>query len=272
MSEDAQPASVAKPGANKGVKQGLPTLGLRQIEDSATKLWQVARSSETSKQLLAEQTGHSSTTSSSFKARLAVLRGMGILQVAGETVKLTQLGLDLVQDYDEQKRHAARVSAIKTLRAYRELVEAFDGNALPPKPALSSRLKYEYGKSDEFASQAAEAFIDSLTFAGMLDSLGIVRAKGVASAEVVAEPSVGEGSAEEEAAVAELEEVFEGLDGGGTAPEVAVVSKQPDVSMPWHQAPAGVRAPSFEITLDLSGFDADDVIRILQALGLANRD
>jgi hypothetical protein len=36
------------------VKQGLPTLGLRQAEDSATKLWEVARTSQTSKQLFAE--------------------------------------------------------------------------------------------------------------------------------------------------------------------------------------------------------------------------
>ena len=106
MSEDAQPASAAKPGPNKGVKQGLPTLGLRQAEDSATKLWEVARTSQTSKQLFAEQTGHSTITSSAFRGRLAVLRGLGIINVTGDKVKLTQLGLDLVQDYDEEKRHA----------------------------------------------------------------------------------------------------------------------------------------------------------------------
>ena len=201
-----------------------------------------------------------------------MLRGLGIINVTGDKVKLTQLGLDLVQDYDEEKRHAGRVAAIQSLRAYRELVDAFDGSALPSRAALSSRLKYEYGKTDEFAGQAADAFIDSLEFAGMLDSLGVVHAKGVASKEVV-DVSVEEVNPEEQEAVtAELEEIFGAPDSAEIAPEVASESEETATNAT--QGPVGATegAVSLEVTLDLSDFEADEVIRILQALGLAKRD
>lgn len=225
-----------------------------------------------------------SITASSFRTRMALLNGFGLIKSTDDEVGLTELGLDLVQDFDENKRQEARRSAVLKLKAYREVVETFDGTELLPRDKLAAKFKFEYSKTDEFAGQAADALIDSLRFARILDDSNVVHQRGVtttlprtngqgSSDAIETEAPVNDDDSapdevnqsaepmqsDEDAAAAELDDAF-----GGN------VEQEPPLRITRHQGnEKGADSVSLDVTLDLSSFRAEEVIQILRALGLA---
>ncbi|MCZ2804438.1 hypothetical protein O2W18_04930 [Modestobacter sp. VKM Ac-2983] len=226
----------------------------------AKALWTVAKGSDTPLGVLANELGHTSTKSSALDSKLALLKGLGITQTVSGNIKLSPLGRDLVQEYDPEKRRLARVKAMVTLKAYRELVDNFVDQELPPRVTLAAKLEHEYAKKKEFAEDAANAFLDSIEFAKMLDANGVLRRDGVAAAETVVDEEL---TAEEgDAAAEELDDAQDRED---------AASDEFEDSRDSGRAGGGTLAPraSLAVTLDLSNFAADDVIQILVALGLA---
>lgn len=268
-------ASVADPPApanRGGYKQGLPKAGLRAAEESAQKLWEVARRGTAAKEVFGGTIGMPSITASSFRLRMAVLKGFGLVKVSGNEVGLSDVGLNLVQGFDDDKRRTARRQAILSLKAYREVVETFEGTELLSKEKLAAKLQFEYGKPHEFAMQAAEALIDSLVHAEMLDASNIVRREGSsehrgAAVEPVAESSPEADVIDEDAVAAELDEASAGDSNPAAAAES--VGGQGQLKAPAHGAIGG--AVTLALTLDLSKYGVDEVIQILQALGMAGR-
>jgi len=258
MAEASETPATPTVAANKGVRQGLPRKGLREAEAMAKSLWTVAKSSDTPLAVFAKELGHASVKSSRLDSKLALLKGLGITQMVGGNIKLSPLGRDLVQDYEPEKRRLARVKAIVTLKAYRELVDNFVDQELPPRVTLAARLEHEYAKKSDFAEDAADAFLDSVTFANMLDADGVLRRDGVTAAEVVVDEETN--TEEGDAAAEELDEAQEREDAAGEENEGGDDSGS---------ASGGAIAPraTLAVTLDLSNFAASDVIEILGALG-----
>lgn len=158
---------------------------------------------------------------------------------------------------------AARRRAVLHLKAYRELVESFDGTTLPDQPSLAARLKFEYGKKDDFAEEAAKAFLDSLVFAEMIDSTGIVRKNGADAAQLA---PIGDDEDEQAELIDDAfddgaEDETDGSegDGGGADPS-------DELYLPVRAATAGPAHVTISVSLDLSKYRADEVIEILRAL------
>lgn len=272
MTDDVSiPAATAAPAANKGVKRGLPATGLPTAEDAAGKLWHVARLGTTKQDAFAAQWGKDNKASGgAWARRMALLRGFGLLRFEDEEVGLSELGQKLVNDSDPAAQRKARQAAVMTLKAYRELVEDYDGTALPDASALASRLRYEYGKSAEFAKDAAEAFIASLRHADMIDQSNAVRSGGrpTTSEALVKEPELAKAAPEEEAD--EIDRAFEEADDDLDEPEPGAADEtdaEPKRGFT-AQTPGGAQ---LSVSLDLSNFRADEVIQILNVLGFSGR-
>jgi hypothetical protein len=282
MSDNNAGAAQAPAAANKGVKQGLPATGLPVAAAAAQKLWNVARLGTVTPEAYARQFGDKAKASGgAWDTRLATLRGFKLVRSEGKNIGLSDLGRQLVNTSNPSGQTEARRTAVMSLKAYRDLVESFDGTSLPEKSALAAKLQFEYGKTTDFSQRAAQAFIDSLKFAEMLDQDDVVRAKGVAATppiallsdveepgEPVNDPRLGEA---QEMAVADEDEDAVEIDRAFAGDEN---SKELAESTTTFTASTANLTPtvSLAMTLDLSRFRAEEVIQILSALGVASRE
>lgn len=265
------------PPPQQGVKQGLPTMDLAAAEDAAGKLWAVARLGTVTQEAFARQFGESAKASGgAWSTKMALLRGYKVLRFEDKLVGLSDLGRQIVNSSDPLAQSAARRSAVMNLKAYRELVEAFDGTPLPEESALAAKLEFEYGKTEVFARRAAAAFVQSMRHAQMLDAGDVVRATGggeAAASQAAAGPKfapaavaafvVADGLDESDADIdTDTDTDTDDRDHGGEAPLVPQPARR--------EAHADRGDVSVSVALDLSSFAADDVIRILGALDLAH--
>lgn len=262
MTEASESTATTGTSANKGVKRGLPQDGLRLAAKSASALWDVARLGKTSKMAYAGKLGRKSASGGGWDRLVALLRGFGLVVIDGDNIGLSDLGQDLVNGSDRVRQLAARRTAMLHLKAYKELITNFDGTAVPDTTTLASKLKFEYGKKDDFAEKAALAFLDSLAFAEMVDAQGRVRMNG---ADAAVDPAP-EGDDADDDEQADLDDAFEAedelddVDVSDTDPQNARFAG-PDT------APVGGPAlVNISVTLDLSEYRADEVIQILKVL------
>lgn len=258
--ESADAGAAASP--NRGVKRGLPTVGLVTAEASAQSLWTAARRGTTSKEAYAKQLGWSKASGNHWDTRLAVLRGFKLVKIENDQIGLSEVGLDVVNASEPTKQAAARRTALMSLKAYRDLVVNFEGTELPETSVLASRLQFDYGKTEEFAQKAAKAFVESLHHAGMVDGSNILRRDGATQDAGPTESALGPQDEAEDSDDAELDRAFEVQEGE----QDADASPAPAATRVIHGGTPGI-ALSISVTLDLSKYRADEVIQILQALG-----
>jgi hypothetical protein len=261
--------SLTSTPPQKGVKQGLPATGLAAAEDAAGKLWAVARLGTASPEAFARQFGEKAKASGgTWNTRVAVLRGFKLIRFEEKQIGLSELGQQLVNTSDPAGQATARRQALMNLKAYRELVDAFNGTAIPDHGVLATKLQFEYGKKEDFAQRAAQALLDSLSHAQMLDG-GIVRkdgvSSGVSSTSTAPLPGTDEQTPadDDETRAAEIDRAFSDDDADPGAPPADEI--EPSL-------PATTLAKpnkSLAVTLDLSGFRADEVLEILAALGFS---
>ncbi|WP_156096697.1 hypothetical protein [Amycolatopsis jejuensis] len=258
-------ATTGTAPANRGVKQGLPATGLPAAEGAAAKLWAVARLGTASPEAFARQFGEKTKASgSTWDTRMAMLRGFKLLRFEGKMIGLSELGQQLLDASNPAGQSKARQTAFMNLKAYRELVEAFNGTKLPDATVIATKLQFEYGKTDDFARRAATAFTDSLKHALMLDDDNFVRKEGVATSAKETVNSVGtagdvaESDPDDETQAAEIDRAFDEEAEGEIKQELnGHLSFVPNMSL--------------SLTLDLSNFRTEDVIKILSTLGFGAR-
>ena len=255
-------------GANRGVKRGLPPRALPEAAEDAATLWEVARLGTAPYMTFATKLGRRSASGGGWDQLMAVLRGFGLVRFEGDQqIGLTPLGQELVNGSDPTRQLAARRTALLTLKAYRDLVETFDGTPVPDAADLAYRLKFEYGKNDEVAGKAAQAFLNSLAFAKMVDASGTVRKNG---ADAAAEPTITD---DEDEQADLIDAAFDGedeedeADSATSQADIAALPQQdtaPDVML---TQPGGQASNvTISVNLDLSRFHAGEVIQILNAL------
>lgn len=250
---------------NRGVKRGLPTVGLPTAEESAGKLWEVARKGTTSKEAYARQFGWTKASGSHWDTRIALLRGFELIDIKGDQIGLSAVGLQLINVSNPLGQIEARRKSVMSLKAYRELIIDFDGTKLPDINVLASRLQYDYGKKPDLAAKAARAFVDSLTSAQMVDEGNVVHKGGFTSGGeegIVNEPADSIDVYDED----DLE-LDRALDGQEDETEEIVDKWSPSGTYE-SSAPSSSTSVSIAVNLDLSNYRADEVIEILRALGV----
>ncbi|MFJ6167897.1 hypothetical protein ACIQH6_22440 [Micromonospora orduensis] len=273
MTDRSETAAIPR----QGYKKGLPLAGLATAEEFAVELWKIARLGMTSNDAYAVQLGSTKASGGAWRARIAVLRGFKLIKTEGEKIGLSPLGQALVNSSNPAGQVTARRTALLSLRSYSDLVASFDGTALPEESVIATRLKFEYGKESDVALKAAQAFIESLRHAEMIDDTNVVRSSGnpavssskvelgsgdgVITGEALTVEASDETQADEDATAAELDQAFAA---DSTILDEQLTRDLGDVS----RAPGNIANSSvaLSVTLDLSNFRADEIVQILNAL------
>lgn len=98
----------------------------------------------------------------------------------GETgrIKVTDLGLRVVLASSPDVERAAKIAAFRKPELYTSLLERFAGAPLPSKEGLRNLLYTDYKIVESMAPIAAEAFIDSVKVAGLVNANNVISAEG----------------------------------------------------------------------------------------------
>lgn len=256
------------PGSPKGWKKGLPLYGLKAAEEAAAKLWDSARLGSVSTDVFAKALGLKGSSGSAWDMRMALLRGYKLVTVNGDQVSLSPLGQRLINDSDTEQQLAARREAMTTLKAYKDLLDTYVNTPVPEKASLAGKLEFEYGKSPANAETAAQAFLDSLAFAEMVVKSGLVTLDGEDPADANSGP---EHDDEDDRVADELDAALDELEAeqrGDAFKDEEVLGHDAGQAIV-HRSAGNT---SLAVTLDLSQFRVDEVVRILRELGLAGRE
>jgi hypothetical protein len=97
-------------------------------------------------------------------------------------IKLTELATRIVLPTTPEEGMVARVAAFRTPPLYAKLLERFAGHPAPQKEGLRNLLFREFGIVESMASYAAEAFLDSLKDAGLINANNSISVSGGGSA------------------------------------------------------------------------------------------
>src|SRR5690348_1813979 len=96
LPQQSSASAVSSISANRGVKKGLPNIGLQTAENLASQLWAIARLGTTSKEAYAKQLGAKVASGSTWSTRVALLRGFGLIRIEADKIGLSPLGQQLV--------------------------------------------------------------------------------------------------------------------------------------------------------------------------------
>ena len=246
----------------------VPREAIDVAEVLASKVWELARRNSVAIKALAESIGNK-PTSSSFQQKVALLRYYGLVEGDKDNIQLTAIGIAIVRTDDEQVRATARRDAFMAQKHFAEVIAGYGGGQLPDTEKLATTFKFKYALSDEAATSVANAFRKSAEQAGLVD------ANGVVSSDVTAPADIDGGGPPPQPAYQPPPAPNDTSQNGDTntkddpPPPPPPTPPAPRVDPP--PAPAS-SAVSLNLTLDLSSFAADDVVRVLRALGLARSD
>lgn len=225
----------------------IPRAGLESAEELAGKLWDLSRGSAVAKGAFGKHIGNKET-SGPFATKLALLRYFSLIEDVDGKIQLSDIGRDIVRDDAPAKRQAARQLAFRSVPNYESLLQRFAGQQLPTVGSLATTLHYELSLKEDAANKAASAFIDSAKLAGLADDAGTV---GVSEAPPSEQPEAGD-------------VLTEPVDSSPESPIEPVPPMRPIE----HKTTSSAAQVSVSVSLDLSAFDADEVLRILAALGV----
>lgn len=96
-------------------------------------------------------------------------------------IKLTDLATRIALPTTPEEGMAARVAAFRTPALYSKLLERFAGHPVPQKEGLRNLLFREFGIVESMAAYAAEAFLDSLKDAGLINANNSISVNGAAA-------------------------------------------------------------------------------------------
>ena len=108
-----------------------------------------------------------SATGGTFRSILGAARTFGLVETQhGGTVSLTRLGQSVL---DEDERPNAVASAFLNVPLHTALYQEYEGNALPPSPAIERHIE-SLGVPSKQKERARQTFTKSAKFAGFIDS------------------------------------------------------------------------------------------------------
>jgi hypothetical protein len=109
-----------------------------------------------------------SPTGGTFRGRLSAARMFGFIETEGGKVRLSDLGLLLL---DEPSQRAALADAFLRVPLYKVMYDSYNGFALPPAAALERQMQAS-GVPPKQAERARQAFASSAQHAGFIAANG----------------------------------------------------------------------------------------------------
>lgn len=176
---------------------------------------------------LVKVTGNSSS-SSSFQAKLSVLRGFGILTVSGQSYSLTDIGRHIAQpDLPEQEAKGV-FDAFCSHSVLKAVWENYKGKILPKIEYIANYLEKEQDIPTDKKEGWANYIVDAMTFTGLVhdrDDGSMQVLMGPSTAKKTESGDNGEGR-DEKPVVRKPESLIETLTKNPGAPNIEVTGAE----------------------------------------------
>lgn len=263
MTDEATAEAVA--GAAPQAKRGMPRVSLAVAETYAGGVWEAARLGAAPQVSVARAiSGKDDATASggNWRAKVAALRIFHLIETPGGQMKLSEIGLSVVNSADPHKQREARRRAVLAVEPYAAVLQQSAGHPLPPAASLAGRFEFDYGLSKDDAKIAADAFIASAKHAEILDAAGVVSVGG----ELPAPP---DGDPNDEVRTTEASGTDE-VPAADAAPVVAnadVLAAQP-IRPP---VVGGAGSVEIAVTINMTKWPVEDVLTVLDVFGYGSR-
>jgi hypothetical protein len=280
---DESSATTSRPRS----KNGIPRVSLATAESYARGVWTAARAGEAVPVAVARAiSGRDSTKASggAWRTKITALRVFSLVErLKSENLKLSSIGLGVVNQADADKQREARRDAVMSVDSYAQILNNSNGHELPGSNSIAGTFEYEYSLATDDAKTATTAFLESVKHAELVDDAGVVHLDGSYVAPA-AEEQDGDKDAPEgsetgnqtlngEAAAGDAhEDVSTRAPVGSTAADKQTIDHQ---SQSRPHVPLVVTQPSgvdLNVTLDMSDWAVDDVIAVLRILGYGERE
>lgn len=122
--------------------------------------------------------GYKNIKTNTFSARLSAARQFGLLDLKGEGYHLTPLARSILHPVDPTEVEQLQRQALLTPPLYSDLAERFADKKLPEASILGNVLYHNYDIIGSAKQAAADAFLESAKFAGILGPDQVLRPKG----------------------------------------------------------------------------------------------
>src|SRR4051812_33805693 len=131
---------------------------------------------------IASALGYKNIKTNTFSARLSAARQFGLLNLGADGYALTTLAREILHPVDPSALTRLYRQAMLKPPLYAELVERLAGKRAPEAEILGNVLYHNHQIIASAKRSAAEAFLESARFAGMLGADQVVHPEGPADA------------------------------------------------------------------------------------------
>lgn len=209
-----------------------------------------------------------------WRAKPAAMRVFNLVaRLNNENLKLSEIGLALVDQSDPDGQKRARRQAVLSVASYLKILKDHNGNTLPAQSAVATIFEFQYDVSTSAAKEAAAIFAESVKYAGLIDGNGNIK---IDTSEVPAElePQTSTASPSPKAPKAARPD-----------PDAVLMPRTPAASpsgtgdesqnhsgailaAPPARLVSGATTPvEVAVTIDMSKWDVADVLSVLNVLG-----
>lgn len=123
----------------------------------------------------------------SFQSLRSTAVNFGLVRTEGGTISVTDQWIEVFNEEDPELHRQARLEAMYAPDLYQQIIADYSDRQLPTQARLERDLylNAKYGIIKEAAPTAAQVFIQSAKYAGLIDAKGYIQGSGSAPVPVV---------------------------------------------------------------------------------------
>ena len=160
-------------------KGGVPRTTLATTETYARAIWTTAHRGEALPAAVARAISgkaDSKAVGGAWRAKPAALRVFGLVaRLNSENLKLSEIGLALVDESNPAGQAHARRQAVLGVSSYQRILADHNGHPLPSEDTIATTFEYQYEVPVAAAKEVAKVFVESVKYAGLLGSDGSIK-------------------------------------------------------------------------------------------------
>ncbi len=277
----AAPAAANKQttAAKPRSKGGVPRANLETAESYAKAVWDTAKRGEAFPIVVARAiTGKDDAKAEggAWREKPAAMRVFNLLaKLSNGNLKLSPIGLALQDGSNPEGQRLARRQAVLGVAAYLRILTDHKGNPLPAEKTVADIFEFTYEVPPASAKEAAAVFAESVKYAGLLDAHGNI---AIDTSEVPdeLEPEASTTTRAPRAPKApKPEQQAPAQPGDAPAAEVPATPNTPPAPTTITPPPPANPAPNapvgVNVTIDMSKWEAKDVLSVLNVLGYGDK-
>lgn len=266
LSDTAAPAPGNSKPRSKG---GVPRVPLATAESYARSLWNTARRAEAIPIAVARAISgkpDAKAEGGAWRTKAASLRVFNLVaRLSNENLKLSEIGLALVDESNPDGQKQARRQAILSVPVYLKLLTDHNGNPLPAESTVATTFEFQYDLATAAAKEAAGVFAASVTHAGLIDANGNIQ---IDTSEVPSELQPETSTMAKPAKTTKSTKTTAETTPSELVPHTPENEQTNFNAPPPRNAAGGSAAPvGVNVTIDMSKWQADDVLSVLKVLG-----